>query len=41
MAIGFAAASPKKVSFAKGLTIVAAVWALWVLIHVGWVGALS
>jgi len=41
MAIGFAAASPKKVSFAKGLTIVVAVWALWVLIHVGWVGALS
>jgi hypothetical protein len=41
MAIGFAAASPKKVTFAKGLTIVVAVWALWVLIHVGWVGALS
>ncbi len=39
LAIGFSAASPKKVSFGKGLTIVVAVWALWVLIHVGWVGA--
>jgi hypothetical protein len=41
MAIGFAAASPKKVTFGKGLAIVVAVWALWVLIHVGWVGAFS
>ncbi|MFZ0036011.1 MAG: YIP1 family protein [Candidatus Acidiferrales bacterium] len=41
MAIGFSAASPKKVTFGKGLTIVVAVWALWVLIHVGWVGAFS
>jgi hypothetical protein len=41
MAIGFSAANPKKISFGKGLTIVVAVWALWVLIHVGWVGAFS
>jgi len=40
-AIGFAAASPKKVSFAKGLSIVVIVWAIWVLIRVGWVGAFS
>jgi Yip1 domain len=39
--IGFSAANPKKVSFAKGLTIVVAVWAIYVLAKVAWVGAFS
>jgi len=39
--IGFSAANPKKVSFAKGLTIVMAAWAVYVLVKVAWVGAFS
>lgn len=41
MGIGFSAASPKKVSIGKGITIIAACWALYVLAKVGWVGAFS
>jgi Yip1 domain len=41
MGIGFSAASPKKVSIGKGIAIVAAWWALYVLAKVGWVGAFS
>ncbi|MFZ0637392.1 MAG: YIP1 family protein [Candidatus Acidiferrales bacterium] len=40
-AIGFSTASPKKVSFVKALTIIVAVWACYVLLKVGWVGAFS
>jgi hypothetical protein len=39
--VGFSAASPKKVSIGKGITIVVACWALYVLAKVGWVGAFS
>jgi Yip1 domain len=41
MGIGFSAASPKKVSIGKGITIVAVCWAIWTLGKVGWVGAFS
>jgi Yip1 domain len=41
MGIGFSAASPKKVSIGKGITIIVACWALYVLAKVGWVGAFS
>jgi Yip1 domain len=41
MGIGFSAASPKKVSIGKGITIVVICWALYVLAKVGWVGAFS
>jgi len=41
MGIGFSAASPKKVSIGKGIVMVAACWALYVLAKVGWVGAFS
>jgi Yip1 domain len=41
MGIGYAAASPKKVSIGKGIAIVAVCWALYVLAKVGWVSALS
>jgi hypothetical protein len=41
MGIGFSAASPKKVSIGKGIAIVGACWALYVLAKVGWVGAFS
>ena len=40
-AVGFSTASPKKVSFVKALTIIVAVWACYVLLKVGWVGAFS
>ena len=39
--LGFSTAEPKKISFAKGLTIVAIVWAIYVAVKVGWVGAFS
>jgi Yip1 domain len=39
--VGFSAAEPKKISFAKGVTIVAIVWAIYVAVRVGWVGAFS
>jgi Yip1 domain len=39
--LGFSLTNPKKISFAKGVTIVAIVWAIWVAVRVGWVGAFS
>jgi len=41
MALGFSAAAPKKAPFAKALGIVLGVWAVYVLVKVGWVGAFS
>jgi hypothetical protein len=40
-AIGFAAASPKKLSFGKALAIIFLVWAIWVLFKSGLAGAFS
>ena len=37
LAVGFAAANPRKVSTGKALGIVIGVWLLGVLIKVGWV----
>ncbi len=39
--LGFSLTNPKKISFAKGVTIVAIVWAIFVAVKVGWVGAFS
>ncbi|MFY9802373.1 MAG: YIP1 family protein [Candidatus Acidiferrales bacterium] len=39
MAVGYCAADPKKISFAKALGMVVAVWLLFVMVKVGWVAA--
>jgi hypothetical protein len=41
IALGFAAASPKKLTLGKSLGIAVAVWAIYVLIRVGWAFAFS
>lgn len=41
IATGFAAASPKKISLGKGLGIVIGVWAVYVLVKMGWAAAFS
>jgi len=40
-AMGFSAANPKKVSFAKGLTFVVSIWVVYVLVKVGLAAAFS
>ena len=41
LGVGFAAANPKKVSTGKGIGIVFAIWAVWLLVKVGWAAAFS
>ena len=41
IALGFAAASPKKLTLGKSLGIAVAVWAIYVLVRVGWALAFS
>lgn len=36
MALGFSVANPKKVSLGKALGVVIGLWAVWVLVKVGW-----
>ncbi len=38
---GFAAANPKKISAGKGIAVVFAIWAVWLLVKVGWAAAFS
>lgn len=41
LAVGFAAANPKKISTGKGVGTVFAIWAVWLLAKVGWAAAFS
>jgi lipopolysaccharide export LptBFGC system permease protein LptF len=41
IAIGFAAANPRKVKFSKALGIVFGIWLVFVVVRVGWVWIFS